>query len=107
MCGLEVRTEENHIVKVRGDKDNLNSRGYVCRKGLNIRYHQHHADRLLYPLKRVGDQFERISWDQAISEVAARLKAIVDGHGGEVRVDSKLGKGSVFTVSLPKAQTQS
>ena len=59
----------------------MNSQGYVCRKGLNIRYHQHHADRLIYPLKRVGDQFERVSWDQAISEIAAKLQVIADEHG--------------------------
>ena len=81
LCGLEVRVEDNQIVKVRGDKDNLNSHGYCCRKGLNIHYLQHHADRLLYPLKRVGDRFERVSWDQAISEIAAKLQVIVDEHG--------------------------
>jgi len=39
VCGLEVRVENNRIVKVRGDKDNPRSEGYVCRKGLNIAYH--------------------------------------------------------------------
>jgi len=80
-CGLEVTVENNRIVKARGDRQNPRSEGYVCRKGLNIQYHQHHADRLLYPLKRVGDDFERISWDQAVSEVAEKLKAIVNENG--------------------------
>jgi len=53
----------------------------VCRKGLNITYHQHHDDRLLYPLKRAGDSFERISWDQAIDEIAEKLSATVNEHG--------------------------
>ena len=97
MCGLEVRIEDNQIVKSRGDKDNLNSQGYVCRKGLNIRYHQHHAGRLLYPLKRVGGRFERISWDQAINEIAARLKAIVDEHGP--RSLALMGGGTIACMS--------
>jgi len=80
-CGLEVQVVDNKIVKVRGDKNNPRSEGYVCRKGLNITFHQHHADRLLYPLKRVGDQFGRISWDQAVSEIAEKLKSILDEHG--------------------------
>ena len=80
-CGLEVEVENNRLVKVKGDKDNLRSRGYVCRKGMNVAYHQHHADRLKYPLKRVGDRFERISWDQAIDEIAGKLKGIVDQYG--------------------------
>ncbi len=80
-CGLEVQVENNRIVKVRGDKENPRSKGYVCRKGLNIMHHQHHEDRLKYPLKRVGDKFERISWDQAAEEIAAKLKEIIEKHG--------------------------
>jgi anaerobic selenocysteine-containing dehydrogenase len=48
---------------------------------LNIAYHQHNADRLKYPLKKVGDKFERISWDQAIAEIAAKLKSIISQYG--------------------------
>jgi anaerobic selenocysteine-containing dehydrogenase len=80
-CGLEVEVENNRIVKVKPDKSNAKSEGYVCRKGLNIAYHQHNADRLQYPLKKVGDRFERISWDQAIDEIAAKLKSIVGQYG--------------------------
>jgi len=80
-CGLEVEVENNRIVKVKGDKGNAKSEGYICRKGMNIAYHQHNADRLKYPLKKVGDKFERISWDQAIDEIAAKLKGIIDQYG--------------------------
>ncbi|HWR67863.1 MAG TPA: hypothetical protein VN416_02470, partial [Desulfomonilia bacterium] len=59
-CGLEVFVEDNRIVKTRGDKDNPRSRGYVCRKGANVAFHQHHKDRLTHPLKRVGSTFEKI-----------------------------------------------
>ena len=44
-CGLEVVVEDNRITKVRPDKDNPRSEGYVCRKGMNIAFHQHHTDR--------------------------------------------------------------
>ncbi|MCX7983098.1 MAG: molybdopterin-dependent oxidoreductase [Syntrophales bacterium] len=80
-CGLEVEVENNRIVKVRGDKSNPKSEGYVCRKGLNIAYHQHHADRLLYPLKKVGNGFVRISWEQAIEEIAEKLTSIIATYG--------------------------
>ena len=80
-CGLEVKVEDNKMVKVRPDKDNPRSQGYVCRKGLQVAHHQHHAQRLTHPLKRVGNDFEQISWDQAISEIAAKLSAIVKTHG--------------------------
>lgn len=80
-CGLEVEVENNRIVKVRGDKSNLKSEGYICRKGAHIAAHQHNADRLKYPLKRVDGRFERITWEQAIDEIAERLKDIVTQHG--------------------------
>ena len=81
-CGLEAEVDNNKIVKVRGDKDNPRSKGYFCRKGLNIAYHQHNAERLKYPLKRTDSGFVRISWEQAIDEISAKLKDIVDKHGG-------------------------
>ena len=80
-CGLEVWVEDNRMAKVRPDKDNPRSQGYICRKGLNVAYHQHHAQRLTHPFKRVGDNFEKISWDQAIDEIAQKLRTIVDRHG--------------------------
>jgi anaerobic selenocysteine-containing dehydrogenase len=80
-CGLEVRVENNRIVKVRPDKESPISEGYVCRKGMNIAYHEHNADRLLNPMKKVGGKFERISWDQAIAEIAEKLKKILQEHG--------------------------
>jgi anaerobic selenocysteine-containing dehydrogenase len=80
-CGLEVKVENNRIVKVRPDKDSPISEGYVCRKGMNIAYHDHNADRLLYPLKKAGGKFERIGWDQAIGEIAEKLKRILQEYG--------------------------
>ena len=97
-CGLEVQVENNRIVKVRPDKNNPRSEGYVCRKGLNVAYHQHNADRVLYPLKKVGDKFERVSWDQAISEIAEKLKAVLDAHGPRSLAWVLSGQGSHFGI---------
>ncbi len=80
-CGLEVFVEDNRITKVKGDRDNPRSKGYVCRKGASIAFHQHHADRLNYPLKKVDGRFERIPWDQAIGEIAEKLRSIISDHG--------------------------
>ncbi len=80
-CGLEVLVEANRIVKVRADKENPRSEGYACRKGLSIDHYQHHEDRLTHPLKRVGDRFEKISWDQAIAEIGEKLQGILQKHG--------------------------
>jgi anaerobic selenocysteine-containing dehydrogenase len=80
-CGLEVMTERSRITKVRGDRESPRSQGYLCRKGANVAYFQNNPERLKYPLKRVGDHFERISWDAALDEIAAKLKATLQNYG--------------------------
>ena len=80
-CGLEVIVEGSKILKVRADRENPRSRGFICRKGANIAFFQNNPDRLKYPLKRVGSRFERISWRQALDEIAAKIKEIREIHG--------------------------
>ncbi|MFH1135994.1 MAG: molybdopterin-dependent oxidoreductase [Pseudomonadota bacterium] len=80
-CGLEVLVEDNRVVRSRPDKDNVRSQGYACRKGLNVAWHQHHAQRLTHPLKKTSRGFEQISWDQAISEITDKLKGVIAAHG--------------------------
>jgi anaerobic selenocysteine-containing dehydrogenase len=80
-CGLEIRVENDRMVRVRPDRQNPRSRGYACRKGLNVIYHQYPADRLTRPLKRTGDRFEPITWERAIDEIATRMHELVKRHG--------------------------
>jgi anaerobic selenocysteine-containing dehydrogenase len=83
-CGLEVQTERSHIVRIRGDKAHPLSRGYVCEKSQRMDNYQNGPDRIDSPLRRRADgSYERIDWDTAIREIAARLRAIRDQHGGE------------------------
>jgi anaerobic selenocysteine-containing dehydrogenase len=99
-CGLEVQIENNHIAKVRPDKENPQSEGYTCRKGLNIAFHQHNADRLTHPLKKVGKTFERISWDQAVKEISDKLKGILDRHGPRSLAWMLSGQGCHFGLAF-------
>ena len=80
-CGLEIWVEDNRMIRVKPDKSNPRSRGYVCRKGLNIVHHQYPRDRITEPLKRMGGGFEPISWDRAIDEITAKMKDLVETHG--------------------------
>jgi len=84
-CGLEMYVEDNRIQKIRPDKANPRSQGYCCRKGRSSIHWQYHSDRLKYPLKRVGERgegkWERISWDQAMTEISAKLGEILEKHG--------------------------
>ncbi len=80
-CGLEIRVEGNRMTGVRPDKNNPRSRGYICRKGMNILNHQYPADRITQPLKREGHTHVPISWDQALDEITGRLKGLLGDHG--------------------------
>ena len=86
-CGLEVELggeDDRHQVRLRGDKRHPASQGYACEKAHRLDHYQHARDRLTTPLRRRPDgSFEAIDWDTAIREVAARLAAVRDTHGGE------------------------
>jgi len=80
-CGLEILTEDGRMLKVRPDSDNPRSKGYVCRKGLNVMYYQHPKERLTQPLKKVGKDFVPISWEKAIEEISEKLLQTHANHG--------------------------
>ena len=87
-CALDVELlDERTIGRVRGDKDNSYTLGVVCEKVARYAERIHHPDRLLYPLKRIGKKgegkFERVSWDDAMAEIAVRFLAIEAEHGAE------------------------
>jgi anaerobic selenocysteine-containing dehydrogenase len=83
-CGLRVDVEDDRIVEVRADESNPVSRGYSCNKAYAIPKYVDHAQRVEHPLKRRPDgTFERVTWEQAIAEIGARLRSIVDEHSPE------------------------
>ncbi|MEM8768096.1 MAG: molybdopterin-dependent oxidoreductase [Pseudomonadota bacterium] len=95
-CGLVAHVEDDTLVRLEADKDHPISKGFVCNKGIYGAEVHNDPDRLSHPLKRVGPgQFEEISWDQALGEIAERLKAIVERHGAEA-VGSYTGNPTAF-----------
>jgi anaerobic selenocysteine-containing dehydrogenase len=82
LCGLVATVEDGRLTKVRPDEDNPVSRGYACPKGIAMAEVQNDPDRVLHPLRRRADgEFERVAWDEALDDIGARLKAIVDERG--------------------------
>ncbi|HEX9259353.1 MAG TPA: molybdopterin-dependent oxidoreductase [Acidimicrobiales bacterium] len=86
-CGIEVRlgTDGRTFERIRGDKDHPASQGYTCEKALRLDHYQNgRGERVLQPLRRRPDgTFEEVDWDTAVREVAARLGAVRDAHGGD------------------------
>jgi anaerobic selenocysteine-containing dehydrogenase len=83
-CGIEVQVEDRRLVRIRGDKSHPSSEGYTCEKPLRLDRYQNGTARLTSPLRRRPDgSFEEIDWYTAITEIAGRLQAIRDEHGGD------------------------
>ncbi|MEM1180417.1 MAG: molybdopterin-dependent oxidoreductase [Acidobacteriota bacterium] len=82
-CGIEIQSDDKHMLKIRGDRAHPVSGGYQCQKASRLDFYQNGRNRLTEPLKRRPDgSFETITWRQAIGEVAEALKTIRDTHGG-------------------------
>lgn len=87
-CAWSVQVEDGRAVALLPDRDHPITAGGLCAKvNRYVEDRTYGADRLLHPLRRVGPKgsgrFERIGWDEAVAEVAARLREVVDAHGGE------------------------
>ncbi|WP_137045087.1 molybdopterin-dependent oxidoreductase [Pseudolabrys sp. FHR47] len=87
-CALDVELiDERTIGRVRGARDNDYTAGVVCAKVARYAEREHHADRLMHPLQRVGDkgsrEFRRIGWDDALDIVAEQLLRAEARHGAE------------------------
>lgn len=104
-CGLEVQVVDGRLARIRGDKEHPASQGYTCEKPLRLDHYQNSRDRLTSPLRRRHDgTYEEIDWDTAVAEIAARLTAIRDTHGGDkILFYSGGGQGN----HLPAAYGQS
>ncbi|MCE3264647.1 MAG: molybdopterin-dependent oxidoreductase [Pseudoduganella sp.] len=79
-CALLVTVEDGVATEVKGDPDHPTTAGVLCTKVSRYTERTYSPDRLLHPLRRVGKKgegkFERISWEQALDEIAARLKPL-------------------------------
>jgi anaerobic selenocysteine-containing dehydrogenase len=87
-CSLEVEVIDGRSIgRVRGSKRQSYTDGVICAKVARYAERIHHPDRLLHPMRRTGEkgsgQFERISWDEALDEIAHRFLAIEAEHGAE------------------------
>ena len=82
-CGVAVTVdrEAGRVLDIRGDADDAMSRGYVCPKAVALETLSTDPDRLRAPVKRVGDRFVEIGWDEAYALVASRLTDIRERHG--------------------------
>ena len=83
-CSLLTTVQDGVAIKVQGNPNHPLTDGVLCTKVSRYTERTYHPDRVLYPMKRVGPkgsgQFQQVSWDAALSDIATRLNAIADKH---------------------------
>ena len=86
-CGVLIHMIGDRPVRVTGDPNDPVSRGAICIKGVNSLEYIDHPQRLKHPLRRVGlrgeGKWQRISWDEALDDIAGRLAELKAKYGAE------------------------
>jgi anaerobic selenocysteine-containing dehydrogenase len=101
-CALEVEVDAGKVTAIRGSRggDHPTTDGFICSKVGNFAKRVYHESRILHPMRRTGPKgsrrFERITWDDALSEIATRFKEIIARHGAEAIVPYAYGGSNGF-----------
>src|SRR5215211_7165025 len=97
-CGLEIETEGREVVSVRGDAEDVFSRGFICPKAYGIKQLHEDGDRLTTPLVRRDGELVEASRDEAFEEIDRRLSPILAEHGKDA-VGVYLGNPNAHNLS--------
>jgi len=81
MCGLEINYSENKIISIKGDKNDVFSKGHICPKAVALKDVYYDQDRLKTPIKKTINGWQQISWEEAFDEVTEKLKTIQKSYG--------------------------
>ncbi len=82
-CGLEITIEAGSVKRIRGDRANPFSAGFVCPKGTVLGRLHEDPDRLRAPLVKRGSRHVEVSWSEAFAEVSDRVGAVRSAHGND------------------------
>lgn len=98
-CGLELTVEDGSVTLIRGDKDDVWSKGYLCPKGTALGKLHEDPDRLRVPMIRSGTEWREATWDEAFAECERLIHAVVAEHGKSA-VTAYIGNPTAHNFSL-------
>jgi len=102
-CGLEIELRDGAVRRIRGDRDDVFSKGFICPKGSTLKQLHEDPDRLRTPLVRRGVDddgapvFEEVGWGEALAVVAEKVGAVRAAHGNDA-VGLYLGNPNVHNL---------
>lgn len=103
LCGMVATVEDGRLVALRPDKDHPLSTGFACPKGIAFTEVVNDPDRVTSPLRRREDgSYEEVSWEEAMSDIAARLGEIHRRHGSGA-IGCYFGNPAAFSYAHPLA----
>jgi anaerobic selenocysteine-containing dehydrogenase len=82
-CGVLAHVRDGRVISVEGDPESPIGHGTMCAKGLAVLQLAYHPDRILYPMKKTGEGWERISWDEALDTITSRFTNVIEECGPE------------------------
>jgi anaerobic selenocysteine-containing dehydrogenase len=97
-CGLEVSHQDGQILRIRGDRDDVFSHGFICPKGSTLGKLDQDPDRLLRPLIKRNGRHEEATWDEAFALIESNITPIIAEHGANA-VAVYLGNPNVHSMS--------
>ncbi|MEY4338731.1 MAG: hypothetical protein RLZ14_581 [Actinomycetota bacterium] len=97
-CGLEITVKGEQVVRIRGDRDDVFSHGFICPKGSTLKQLHDDPDRLRRPMVKRGGVHVEVEWDEAWRLVAEGLGGVVQRNGREA-VGVYMGNPSVHSLS--------
>jgi len=97
-CGLEIAHRDGEVIRIRGDRADVFSHGFICPKGSTLGKLDRDPDRVRRPLVRRDGQHEEASWDDAFALIEERLAPIIAEHGAN-SVAVYLGNPNVHSMS--------
>jgi len=98
-CGLIATVEHGRVTHLEHNPDHIGTRGFACVKGLNQHHMYDSTDRLRYPVKRIGKEWRRISWEQAIREIGGKVKRLRGASAHSIAM--YVGTAAGFSVLHP------
>ncbi|PKA27433.1 molybdopterin-dependent oxidoreductase [Leptospira levettii] len=84
MCGLQIEVKNGTIQNFKGDILDQFSRGHICPKGPELKSLYEDPDRIKFPIKRTNSGWEKVSWVEALSDIAKQIVDLQTKYGNDV-----------------------